>query len=285
MTANIVGSTIATGAGPVEAAVTGAGTGVLLIHGMPGSWRQLVPLAEDLAPVHTMVLPSRPGYGATPLAVGRTYDEQAAAYAALLDAVAVDTVAVVGVSGGAPSAAVFAARYPERTRALVLACPLAPDRFAIPALMRVAFLPVLGEALSTAARWRRRRQLADPSALEELIVKELTPVELAVLDDAGRRDFERFLRSHLEAPPGLAGFRNDMAQGRRARPFAGKVVAPTLVQHGDADTVVPLDHAQAYARAIPGAELDVLSGAGHGFLLSRRAEAVPRIACFIATPV
>jgi pimeloyl-ACP methyl ester carboxylesterase len=278
----IAGGLIATARGPVEAAVAGAGAGVLLIHGTPGSWRQLVPLAEDLAAEHTVVLPSRPGYGRTPLAAGCTYDEQAATYAALLDAVAIENVAVVGVSGGGPSAAAFAARYPERTRALVLACPLAPDRFTIPVAMRIALLPLIGEALSGAARWRRRRQLADPATLERLMAKELTPAERSLFDDAMRRELERFFRSHLDAPAGLAGFRNDMAQARGARPFAAAITAPTLVQHGDADAVVPLDHARAYAEAIPGAELAVLSGAGHGFLLTRRAEAIPRLARFVA---
>ena len=43
----------------------------------------------------------------------------------------------------------------------------------------------------------------------------------------------------------------------------GAVTAPTLVIHGDADTLVPLDGGQATARAIPGAELLVIRDMGH----------------------
>jgi len=275
-------STVATAVGPIEVAVYGQGPAVLLVHGLPGSWRQLLPLADDLAADHTVVLPSRPGYGATPLRCGRTYGEQAAAYAALLDALNLHAgAAVVGVSGGGPSAAAFAAAFPDRTTALVLACPLAPDRIRIPPAMRVAALRGVGEVLSAAARARRRRQLARPEERERLIRDELSPSEQARLDDAMRAEVERFFRSHLDAPPGLPGLRNDVAQARAARPFAGTVAAPTLVLHGDADTVVPADHARAYAAAIPGAVIEILDGASHGFLLTRRAEVVPRIARFL----
>jgi pimeloyl-ACP methyl ester carboxylesterase len=106
---------------------------------------------------------------------------------------------------------------------------------------------------------------------------------LATLDDDVRTEVERFLRSHLDAPPGLAGFRNDVAQARHRLPIAVTVSAPTIVMHGDSDTVVPLDHGQAYADAIPGAEMQVLAGAGHGFLLTRRAEVLPGVARFIRT--
>jgi pimeloyl-ACP methyl ester carboxylesterase len=273
---------IPTVVGRVEAAVCGSGSAVVLVHGSPGSWRQLVPLAEDLAADHTVVLPSRPGYGLTPVTAGRRPNEQALAVAALLDALAVERTVVVGVSGGGPSATAFAARHPERTAGLVLCCPLASDRFTVPTAMRIALLPGLGEVLSTVSRWHRRRQLADPEARERMILKEFAPGELGSINDAMRADVERFFRSHLDAPPGLAGFRNDLAQARARVPIAGPVRAPTLVMHGDADTVVPVDHGRAYADAIPGAEFDVLAGAGHGFLLTRRAETVPRLARFIA---
>jgi pimeloyl-ACP methyl ester carboxylesterase len=288
----MVASAVSTAVGPIEAAVAGGGRAVVLVHGLPGSWRQLVPLAEDLAAHHTVVLPSRPGYGTTPLAAGRTYHEQAAAYAALLDALGLTSAAVIGVSGGAPSAAAFAADYPDRTTALVLACPLAPELARIPATLGLAAVPGLGEVLTALYRARRGRQLADPAATERLIRKELSPSELAVLDDELRAEVVRFARSHLGAPAGLAGLRNDLVQARRAgtstsartnttATATSTITAPTLILHGDADTVVPVDHAGAYAAAIPGAVLELLDGAGHGFLLTRRAEAVPRLERFL----
>jgi pimeloyl-ACP methyl ester carboxylesterase len=41
-------------------------------------------------------------------------------------------------------------------------------------------------------------------------------------------------------------------------------VAPTLVIHGTADPMFPLEHGEALADEIPGAELLRLEAAGHG---------------------
>jgi pimeloyl-ACP methyl ester carboxylesterase len=38
---------------------------------------------------------------------------------------------------------------------------------------------------------------------------------------------------------------------------------PTLVMHGDADPLVPVDGGRATARAIPGAQLEIIAGMGH----------------------
>ena len=43
----------------------------------------------------------------------------------------------------------------------------------------------------------------------------------------------------------------------------GDVRAPTLVVHGDADRMVPIDNGRRLAEAIPDARLLALPGAGH----------------------
>lgn len=45
----------------------------------------------------------------------------------------------------------------------------------------------------------------------------------------------------------------------------GEITAPTLVLRGEADALFPVEHAEALAREIPGAQLHVLSRMGHGF--------------------
>ena len=42
------------------------------------------------------------------------------------------------------------------------------------------------------------------------------------------------------------------------------IAVPTLVIHGTADPMFPLEHGQALAEEIPGARLLTLEGAGHG---------------------
>ena len=66
-----------------------------------------------------VIAPSRCGYGRTPIDNGRTFADEAATYAALLDTLGVDKVVVHMYSGGGPSGYHFAAKYPERTIALL----------------------------------------------------------------------------------------------------------------------------------------------------------------------
>ncbi|MEY2468134.1 MAG: hypothetical protein QOF21_832 [Actinomycetota bacterium] len=272
---------VATARGRVEAAVLGSGPPVLLIHGMPGSWRQAVTLGEDLAAQHTVVLPSRPGYGRTPIRSGRSAVDQAALYAALLDALGLSTPAdIVGISGGGPSAVAFAQSHPDRAASLTLMCALADHLMPVPPVMRVG-VRVTPLALALTARERRQRRavLTDDAKIDDYIAKELTADELrrASDDPAIREDLITFVRSHTDAPLVVAGFANDVAQlhrGRRRGPQpVDRISAPTLVLHGDADTIVGLPHAQHHASAIPGAELHVFAGAGHVFLITRKAEA------------
>jgi pimeloyl-ACP methyl ester carboxylesterase len=279
---------VATPRGPIEVAHAGEGPAVLLVHGIPGSWRQAIPLAEDLAGDFKVVLVSRPGYGATPLSTGRTATQQADAFAGVLEALGIDRSAVVGISGGGPPGAAFAERHPSRTSALVLACALTAHLTHIPNQMRVLMsIPLLGEITSILTRRIARLRLKDPRAVERASRKNLTADEQRRMDEDPqiRADLLRFLLSHLDAPAALGGFRNDLAQINRTRggghpAFAG-AACPTLIIHGDSDETVSMDHARFYAATIPHAELVVYENAGHLFLFTRRVEATARIAGFL----
>jgi pimeloyl-ACP methyl ester carboxylesterase len=49
----------------------------------------------------------------------------------------------------------------------------------------------------------------------------------------------------------------------------GGIRAPTVVVHGTADPMFPLEHGRALAAAIPGARLLALDGFGHATLARR----------------
>jgi pimeloyl-ACP methyl ester carboxylesterase len=107
--------------GPVEYVLSGKGPAVLILHGTIGGYDQAQMIAEMLGTdAYQFVAVSRPGYLRTPLSTGDTFEAQADAYAALLDQLGIDRVAVIAVSGGGPSALQFALRYPERCWGLVM---------------------------------------------------------------------------------------------------------------------------------------------------------------------
>jgi pimeloyl-ACP methyl ester carboxylesterase len=66
------------------------------------------------------VAPSRFGYLRSTFNVGATYDEQAHAYARLLDHLGIERVAVIAMSSGGPSGLLLATLHPERVSSLTL---------------------------------------------------------------------------------------------------------------------------------------------------------------------
>jgi pimeloyl-ACP methyl ester carboxylesterase len=73
-----------------------------------------------LAAGFSILTPSRPGYGNTPLSVGRTAPEAAHAMAALMGKLGIANANLIAESCGGPTAIYLAAGHPERVRKLVL---------------------------------------------------------------------------------------------------------------------------------------------------------------------
>ena len=55
-----------------------------------------------------------------------------------------------------------------------------------------------------------------------------------------------------------------LPEGKAVVGSLSSIAAPTLVIHGTADPMFPIEHGEALAREIPGARLLRLEGAGHG---------------------
>lgn len=119
------GSSIAdTRHGPIEYALAGNGSPVLMVHGAGGGYDQGMDIGEPLIKKgFQLIAVSRFGYLRTPLPKDASSEAQADAHAGLLDTLGISRSAVIGVSAGAPSALQFALRYPDRCSALVLLSP------------------------------------------------------------------------------------------------------------------------------------------------------------------
>jgi pimeloyl-ACP methyl ester carboxylesterase len=82
-------------------------------------------------------------------------------------------------------------------------------------------------------------------------------------DEAQMRDL---VSQDIERARDFAGRRNHdlLAEGEAPRAPLSSITAPTLVIHGTADPMFPVEHGEALAREIPDATLLRLDGAGHG---------------------
>jgi pimeloyl-ACP methyl ester carboxylesterase len=264
-----------TSAGPVEYQLVGdAGPVVLFLHGTPGGHDQAVSIPE-----YRVLTPSRPGYLRTPLEVGSTPAEQARAYAALLDSLGIDTVVVMGASGGGPSSLAFASTYPQRTSALIAIEAVSQsvaeeDESQAPFFMKSDFL--LWATLSLMNNFMGAdgivRMLVPAPANQQLILEN--PEKLANMESLIWSTWPVSLRD--------AGMQNDLYQFRNLNLSSDNISAPTLIIHGTEDTNVPFTQSESLASQIPGAELHVIEGADHMMPFSHSEEVSAAIEMFVA---
>lgn len=262
--------------GAIEHIDRGAGRAVLALHGGMGgcdqSWLLARALFGDLFGFR-VVAPSRPGYLGTKLAVGAAPEQQADAYAALLDALKIDRAIVAAVSAGGPSALQFALRHPARCAALILVSTatgrfdVRPDIKSRMKVMRVlARIPGVPSLL-------RRKVLRDPHAAAARAIRNAaTRVRTLADPEAGGMllSLQAGVMTRLSAR--LPGTVNDTGLFEHLSDFPfERIAAPTLVIHGTADDVVPFNHARAAATQIPGAELLEIEGGEHVALFTHLA--------------
>lgn len=265
---------ITTACGPVEYAIAGRGTPVLVVHGAGGGFDQALLMAKDLVlQGYQAIAVSRFGYLRTPLPETASAETQADAYACLLDALGLDRVAVLGASAGAPSSMQFAIRHPDRVSALVLLVP-------------ATYLPSSGKAgtdvprglglvFDTALQWDFPLWLASRIARRWLIRTLLgTPPEL--LDRASDADRERvsgMLEYVLPVTERRAGLLNDGVVTTALERFdLERVAAPTLVISAEDDLYGTFERARYTAGEIANARFVGFPDGGH--LLVGRQERV-----------
>jgi pimeloyl-ACP methyl ester carboxylesterase len=192
--------------------------------------------------------PGRPGY---------TDGDLVTDAVGVLDAFAVPAAHVVGVSAGAGIAQVLALDHPDRVRSLVLISTS-------PAVSLDRDLPpptdAFGRFVSTA-----RLDWADPDSVVDFHVgyARMLAGGRRPFDEADIRDLVRREMARARNYPAVQNHDMLPDDGRTHGPLSS-ITAPTLVMHGTADPMFPIEHGAALADAIPGARLLPLEDAGHG---------------------
>jgi pimeloyl-ACP methyl ester carboxylesterase len=240
---------------------SGAGSALVLIHGITGSsrtWEEVIP---PLAQHHTVIAPDLLGHGESAKPRG---DYSLGAYASgvrdLLIALGVDKATIVGHSLGGGVAMQFAYQFPERVERLVLVSSggLGGE---VHLLLRAATLPAaeyvlpllcaepLRNAGASIARLLGRAGLRPSRDLEEMALG------FASLGDMeARQAFVHTVRGIMD----MAGQR----VSARDRLYLAAAV-PTLLLWGEHDRMIPASHGREAHEAMPGSRLIVYEDAGH----------------------
>lgn len=246
--------------GDIEYAEGGAGPVVLVIHGSGGGFDQGVLLAEAvLGDRFHWLAPSRFGYLRSTFRAGATFDDQAHAYAALLDQLKIDSVAVVALSHGGPSALLFAALHPNRVTSLTLIS--AGVASSVDATQTEASRK--GDALTWVFQ-RDYRYWAVTTAFRRRFLG-LMGVSDAVIDDLTSEQREladRVVEFMNPVSQRSAGVRFDN-QAAMPNERIAAIRAPTLILHAKDDSLQLYRNAEFAASTIPNARLIGFERGGH----------------------
>ncbi len=237
---------------------------VVLIHSLGTNlhlWDAQVPALADH---YRVVRYDLRGHGLSALPPQRefTVADLAGDLDALLDALAIARASVIGLSIGGTIAQRFAAAYPARVERLVLAAT--------------------GSRVGTAESWSERIVTVESGGMAPLVEGTMTRwfSERTRADDPVLVDGFRHM---LERTP-VAGYVGCCAALRDAdlHDDDARIVAPTLVIAGSADTSTPPATGAALQAAIAGAQLAVIEGAAHIINADRPAEFLTLLEDFLS---
>jgi pimeloyl-ACP methyl ester carboxylesterase len=218
---------------------------------------------------------SRFGYLRSPVLGDASPLAQADAYAALLKALDVPHVGLVGGSTGGPSCLQFALRYPDRCTALILISALS-RAWAWPTIPPI----VQGMMLHSGLVFWALVNFAPLVLLAAFGISRQALAQAGLEEKARVREIlQTLLPTHLRWM-GMANDANELA--RIDRYPLEHIAAPTLVIHAVDDVLAPFAHGQFTAEAIPDARLLRLNSGGH-LWLRQREKIVAAIAEFLQT--
>lgn len=179
---------------------------------------------------------------------------------AVLDAESIDRAGLIGYSFGAPPAAVFAARRPERVDRLVFYSGFARG---------TAMMPV--ESLRAVTQLVR----ADWTMAAQLLATRLLPNA----SSADLRWFSRF--QQVACAPETAARLLEHTWAMDVRDVLPRIRAETLVAHNRDDATIPLTAGEEVAALVPGARLHVLEGNEHDPFIRDSGSVVEVILAFV----
>lgn len=250
--------------GDLEYAEAGSGPPFLMVHGTGGGFDQGLAMAGPLSEAgYRVIAPSRFGYLRTTMPDNPSSENQADAFAELLDALGIDRAVICGGSAGALSAQHFAIRRPDRCAGLIALVPAAytPDR--PPARPWTPFQQTLAE-------WALQSDFlfwAASATLHDRMIETLLATDIELYHAAGvaeRARVDEILQAILPVSARAQGLLNDARLAGDPAPAAlERITAPTLAVSVEDDRFLTDDAARHIAASVPGARLIIYPSGGH----------------------
>ena len=244
---------VATPWGRVEYAEEGSGAPVLVVHGIYEHCVRGLLSVRGLLPGRRVIAPSRFGYLGSSLPPNASVADQADAFVALIDALGIDRIDVIGISAGTPSALQLALRHPERVKHLAVLVgnlPGSPTAVVQPSWARRIDRQLVLWALHTIA----------PSATARLVA---AVPKTFVMTREHVRGVAEFIDSLFPMSPEGYNFDLYVSNADVNSYSLEEIRVPTLIVHTKDDQLASHEASKRAAERIPGARFVSLESGGH----------------------
>jgi pimeloyl-ACP methyl ester carboxylesterase len=176
----------------------------------------------------------------------------------LISALGLAPVHLLGLSMGGGIAQQIAIRHPELIATLIL-MSTSPDGPGGDGTLSPPTPALMASFSSPSPDWSHREAVQRYFVATERAFSGTIPVDEPRIREIAGAAFDRSSSLASADNHVMAGGDDDAA----TRAELASITAKTLVIHGSADPLFPLDHGEALAREIPGARLVVIDGMGH----------------------
>lgn len=247
----------------------GSGPPLLMIMGYGGQallWGE--PIMMELRTSFRTVSVSNRGTGDSDRPTEQfTIRDMANDTVALLDTLGIERAHVFGVSMGGMIAQELVLAYPERVEGLVLGCTAAG-----------------GPAMVLADPGAREMMTPVPGLEREDQVRKMWPA-ITTQEMIDKRDFlEEQLKISLAKPTSIDTLMKQAVAvaGFNTVDRLPTIEKPTLVIHGDADRLVPVQNGRIVHERITGSRLEILPGTAHMFFWEQPQKAADLVTSFLS---
>ena len=258
----------------VEVMESGSGEPVLYLHDMwdlHTAQGGMFPFHEQLAAKYRLLAPAHPGCGESDSIKSiADIDDLAFHYLDVLDALGLQSAAIVGTGLGGWVATEIAVRNPERVSRL--------------ALVGAAGLQMPGAQIADIFMYSQHRDGGIMRDLRDLLFADADSALANSIVPDGRVNIPDEVRRYKSLTlAGRVGWEPPYLHDRKLLDRLHRITAPALLIWGEQDRFVPLANGRAYEANLPKAALKVLPGVGHSAILEAPEQCMALIAPFLST--
>jgi pimeloyl-ACP methyl ester carboxylesterase len=263
---------IETKRGKIEFSRNGEGSPILYLHGSLSNCNENIGLGPLIEAGYSIIIPSRPGYGNTPLNSGISAEQASDLINELLETINLNIVDVIAVSGGGLTGLYFASKYPEKVRKLLLESavskPLKEEEERYNDAKKFygkghkyiwSLMKIIG-TISKRSLVKKTYELFSTCDTKE-IMKQIKKEEIDII-----------IKFYKKKPENI-GALNDL-EHTIADEIIMNINAPTLIIHSKYDKAVPFSHAENSKSKIKNSELFIAETWGHFIWIGKGSEDV-----------